>query len=131
MTAKEKKLGVYLCGGCGIAEAAPLDGLEKVAVKEFKAPFCKKHDYLCGEDGLKLIRDDAASGAMNQAVIAACSPRVNQDKFRFDGVQVIRANLREQVAWTQAPGADDTAMAAADYVRMAITEARKIAVPVP
>ena len=131
MTAKEKKLGVYLCGGCGIAEAAPLDGLEKVAVKEFKAPFCKKHDYLCGEDGLKLIRDDAASGAMNQAVIAACSPRVNQDKFRFDGVQVIRANLREQVAWTQAPGADDTAMAAADYVRMAITEARKITVPVP
>ena len=68
---------------------------------------------------------------MNQAVIAACSPRVNQDKFRFDGVQVIRANLREQVAWTQAPGADDTEMAAADYVRMAITEARKITVPVP
>ncbi len=131
MSAQEKKLGVYLCGGCGIADAAPLDGLEKVAVKEFKAPFCKKHDYLCGEDGLKLIRDDAAAGTMNQAVIAACSPRVNQDKFRFDGVQVIRANLREQVAWTQAPGAEDTAMAAADYVRMAITEARKISVPVP
>jgi quinone-modifying oxidoreductase subunit QmoB len=131
MTAQEKKLGVYLCGGCGIAEAAPLAGLEKVAVKEFKAPFCKKHDYLCGEDGLKLIRDDAAAGTMNQAVIAACSPRVNQDKFRFDGVQVIRANLREQVAWTQPAGVDDTEMLAADYVRMAITEARKIKVPVP
>ena len=101
MSAQEQKPGVYLCGGCGIAEAAPLAGLEKVAVKEFKAPFCKKHDYLCGEDGLKTIRDDAAAGTMNQAVIAACSPRVNQDKFRFDGVQVIRANLREQVAWTQ------------------------------
>ncbi len=131
MTATEKKLGVYLCGGCGIAEAASLDALEKVAVKEFKAPFCKKHDYLCGEDGLKLIRDDAAAGTMNQAVIAACSPRVNQDKFRFDGVQVVRANLREQVAWTQTPGKDDTEMAAADYIRMAITEARKIKVPVP
>jgi quinone-modifying oxidoreductase, subunit QmoB len=131
MTAKEKKLGVYLCGGCGIAEAASLDALEKVAVKEFKAPFCKKHDYLCGEEGLNLIRADAAAGTMNQAVIAACSPRVNQDKFRIDGVQVVRANLREQVAWTQAPGKDDTEMAAADYVRMAITEARKITVPVP
>ena len=32
MTATEKKLGVYLCGGCGIAEAASLDALEKVAV---------------------------------------------------------------------------------------------------
>ena len=131
MSAQEKKLGVYLCGGCGIAEAAPLAALEKVATKEFKAPLCRTHDYLCGEEGLKLIRDDAAAGTMNQAVIAACSPRVNQDKFRFEGVQVIRANLREQVAWTQPPGADDTEMLAADYVRMAITEARKINVPVP
>jgi quinone-modifying oxidoreductase, subunit QmoB len=131
MSAQEKKLGVYLCGGCGIAEAAPLAGLEKVAVKEFKASLCRKHDYLCGEEGLKLIRDDVAEGVMNQAVIAACSPRVNQDKFRFDGVQVIRANLREQVAWTQPAGAEDTEMLAADYVRMAITEARKIKVPEP
>ncbi len=131
MSAQEKKLGVYVCGGCGIAEAAPLAALEKVATKEFKAPLCRTHDYLCGEEGLKIIRDDAAAGAMNQAVIAACSPRVNQDKFRFDGVQVIRANLREQVAWTQPPGVDDTEMLAADYVRMAITEARKIKVPEP
>jgi quinone-modifying oxidoreductase subunit QmoB len=131
MTVQPKKLGVYLCGGCGIAEAAPLANLEKVAVKEFKAPFCKTHDYLCGEDGLKLIRDDVEAGTVNQAVIAACSPRVNQDKFRFDGVQVIRANLREQVAWTQPPGVDDTEMLAADNIRMAITEARKSNAPVP
>jgi quinone-modifying oxidoreductase subunit QmoB len=131
MSVQPKKLGVYLCGGCGIAEAAPLANLEKVAVKEFKAPFCKTHDYLCGEDGLKLIRDDVEAGTVNQAVIAACSPRVNQDKFRFDGVQVIRANLREQVAWTQPPGVDDTEMLAADNIRMAITEARKSNAPVP
>ena len=62
------------------------------------------------------------AGTVNQAVIAACSPRVNQDNFRFDGVQVIRANLREQVAWTQPPGVDDTEMLAADNIRMAITE---------
>ena len=131
MTAQPKKLGVYLCGGCGIAEAAPLANLEKVAVKEFKAPFCKTHDYLCGEEGLSLIRGDVEAGTVNQAVIAACSPRVNQDKFRFDGVQVIRANLREQVAWTQPPGVDDTEMLAADNIRMAITEARKSNAPVP
>ena len=53
------------------------------------------------------------------------------DRFRFDGAEVIRANLREQVAWTQPPGADDTAMLAADYVRMAITQARKSNLPVP
>ncbi|MBM3554784.1 MAG: hydrogenase iron-sulfur subunit [Alphaproteobacteria bacterium] len=125
----DKKQGVYLCGGCGIAAASPLDGLEKVATKEFKVPHCRKHDFLCGEEGLKLIRDDIAAGTINQAVIAACSPRVNQDRFRFEGAQVIRANLREQVAWTQEQGAEDTAMAAADYLRMAITEAKKSAPP--
>jgi quinone-modifying oxidoreductase subunit QmoB len=128
---QEKKAGVYLCGGCGIAEAIALDKLEAVAVKEFKIPHCRRHDFLCGEDGVRAIRDDVAAGTVNQVVIAACSPRVNADRFRFDGTQVIRANLREQVAWTQPPGAEDTAMAAADYLRMAITEARKSKLPVP
>ena len=130
-TAQEKKTGVYLCGGCGIAEAVPLDKLDAVTVKEFKVPHCRRHEFLCGEDGVRAIRDDIAAGTVNQVVIAACSPRVNADRFRFDGAQVIRANLREQVAWTQPPGAEDTAMAAADYLRMAITEARKSKPPVP
>jgi quinone-modifying oxidoreductase subunit QmoB len=128
---QEKKPGVYLCGGCGIADAVKLDGLESVATKEFKVPTCKRHDYLCGEEGLKMIAADVAGGAVNQVVIGACSPRVNADKFRFDGARIIRANLREQVAWTQKPGEDDTAMLAADYLRMAITEARKSNAPVP
>ncbi|MBM3567235.1 MAG: FAD-dependent oxidoreductase [Alphaproteobacteria bacterium] len=128
--AQAKKPGVYLCGGCGIAQATPLDALEKVASKEYKVAHCRKHDFLCGEAGVKLIRDDIAAGTVNQPVIAACSSRVNADRFRFDGAQVIRANLREQVAWTQEPGSEDAAMAAADYLRMALTEARKSSPPV-
>ncbi len=127
----EKKTGVYLCGGCGIAEATSLDALDAVAVKEFKVPYCRRHDFLCGEDGLRTIRDDVTAGKVNQVVIAGCSPRVNADRFRFDGAQVIRANLREQVAWTQPAGIDDTGMLAADYVRMAITEAGKSNPPLP
>jgi quinone-modifying oxidoreductase subunit QmoB len=128
---RETKTGVYLCGGCGIGEAAPLDALEAVATKEFKVPHCRRHAFLCGDEGVKLIRDDIAAGTVNQVVVAACSPRVNTDRFRFDGVQVVRANLREQVAWTQPPGAEDTAMLAADYVRTALTEARKSNLPTP
>ncbi|MGQ0662726.1 MAG: FAD-dependent oxidoreductase [Pseudomonadota bacterium] len=126
----DKKLGVYLCGGCGIAEAVLQAGLEKVVVGEQKVPHCRKSDYLCGAAGVAMIRADIAAGAVDQVVIAACSPRVNADRFRFDGTQVIRANLREQVAWVHKPGAEDTAMAAADYVRMAIAEAKKSNSPV-
>lgn len=128
---QEKKTGVYLCGGCGLAEAVPLDGLEVVAKNEFKIGHCRRHDYLCGDEGVRAIRDDVAAGTVNQVVISACSPRVNADRFQFDGAQVIRANMREQVAWTQPPGAEDTIMLGADYLRMALTEAQKSNNPVP
>lgn len=131
MQAQEKKTGVYLCGGCGIAEAVPLDGLEAVAAKEFKIPHCRRHDYLCGDEGVRAIREDVENGAVNQVVIAACSPRVNADRFQFNGAQAIRANLREQVAWTQPASAEDTIMLGADYLRMAITEAQKSNLPTP
>lgn len=130
-TAQEKRTGLYLCGGCGISPSVALDALEAVGSKEFKVPHCRRHDFLCGEDGVATIRKDVAEGTVNQIVIAGCSPRVNADRFRFDGVQVIRANLREQVAWTQPPANDDTQMLAADYLRIALTEARKSKLPEP
>ena len=37
----------------------------------------------------------------------------------------MRANLREHVVWTQPPGSEDTAMLAADYLRMALAQTRK------
>ncbi|MBI3435969.1 MAG: FAD-dependent oxidoreductase [Proteobacteria bacterium] len=126
---QERKTGVYLCGGCGIAEAVKLDTLEAVASKEYKVPTCRRHEFLCSDDGVKMIKADVAAGSVNQVVIGACSPRVNAERFQFDDTQVIRANLREQVAWCQPPGTDDTAMLAADQMRMAITEARKSSLP--
>jgi quinone-modifying oxidoreductase subunit QmoB len=54
------------------------------------------------------------------------------DRFQFNGgSQVIRANLREQVAWCQPPAEENTNMMAADYVRMAIAQSKKIQPPQP
>ncbi|MEE8393201.1 MAG: hydrogenase iron-sulfur subunit [Rhodospirillales bacterium] len=125
------KTGVYLCGGCGIGEAIDLDGLEKVAADEFKIPLCKRHDHLCGEEGLKTITGDIENGGVDKAVIAACSPRVMSDRFSLDGVQVVRANLREQVVWCHPANDEDTQMLAADQLRMAITQADRITLPEP
>lgn len=127
----ERKTGVYLCSGCGIGEAVAVDELETVAVKEFKAPHCAQHAMLCGDEGVETIRADLAEGKVNQLVIGACSPRVMTDRFQFDNAQVIRANLRELVSWSHAPGDEDTQAAAADYVRMAITQASKTTAPEP
>ncbi len=127
---EDRKPGVYLCKGCGIGEAVAVDELEAVA-GELKAPLCRQHDSLCAEDGVAMIKKDLAEGTVNQVVIAACSSRVMTDRFDFDGAQVIRANLREQVVWTHPAGDEDTQMMAADNVRMAIAQAGKTEPPAP
>jgi quinone-modifying oxidoreductase subunit QmoB len=112
-----------MCRGCGIGDAVSVDALEKIAVSEYKMPVCRQHDFLCGDEGRALIEADLAEGSVNQPIIAACSPRVMTDRFTFDGAAAIRANLREQVAWSQPAGEEDTQMLADDYLRIAITQA--------
>lgn len=129
MTERERKPGVYLCRGCGISEAVSVDGLEQLAGGELNVSTCRRHDAFCSDEGLALITRDIAEGTVNQAIIAACSSRVMTDRFDFDGAQAIRVNLREQVAWCQPAGEEDTQMLAADAVRMGVAQAAKTSAP--
>jgi quinone-modifying oxidoreductase subunit QmoB len=131
-----KRLGVYICTGCSIGEAVDAGKLEKVATKEYKVPVCKAHPFLCGPEGLQIIRQDlpAAAGdnGVDGVVIAACSPRVKTDAFAFDPSLVVeRVNLREHVAWCQKARDEDTQMLAEDYLRMGIVRAQKTEPPEP
>ena len=58
------------------------------------------HPFLCGKEGVELIKKDIDEKGTNTLVIAACSRRVNFDVFKFDGCIVERVNLREQVVWS-------------------------------
>lgn len=127
----EKKPGVYLCKGCGIADAIDVDALEKIGQSEFRIGHCVVSDALCSVEGVAAIKKDVDEGTVNRMVVGACSPRVMADKFRFDGVSVVRANLREQVAWSQPPKEEDTDMLAADAIRMGIAQLSKTELPVP
>ena len=127
----EKKSGIYLCEGCGIADAIDVEALEALATGDLKTPHCKRHAALCSEEGVALIAKDVADGTVNQTIIAACSPRVMTDRFNFTGAQIIRANLREQVVWTQPPGEEDTNMLAADQLRIAVAQAGQFSPPEP
>ncbi len=131
MTEFERKPGVYLCKGCGIGEGVSTDDLETLATGDLKIPTCRQHDVLCSDEGVEAISKDIADGTVNQAIIGACSSRVMNDKFRFNGTQVIRANLREQVVWSHPAGEEDTQMLAADHIRMGVAQAAKIAPPEP
>jgi quinone-modifying oxidoreductase subunit QmoB len=127
----EKKLGVYICKGCKIAEAVEVEKLHEVATKEHKVPICKDHDILCSPDGLNLIKNDISGEGVNTVVVAACSPRAKHKEFSFPQTLVDRINLREFVAWSQEPRTEDTQALAEDYMRMGIVKAQKGDFPEP
>lgn len=126
----EKKIGVYICSGCGIGEAINVEQLASVA-GENNVPVCRSHGMLCSKEGVQIIKNDMEQEGVNTIVIAACSHRVMYDVFSFDGCIVDRVNLREQVAWCQPPGDENTQMMAEDYLRMGLTKVNRMELPEP
>jgi quinone-modifying oxidoreductase subunit QmoB len=135
-----KKYCAYLCSGCGIGDALDLDGLNGVVANEMSME-CKVHPCLCNADGRGLIQKDI-EGGVNSIVIGACSPRVMTKEFDFgEDKIVVRANLREQVIWSEVkpvegnePHKEAAAFlqeTAADYMRMACTRVKKTELPEP
>ncbi len=139
----DKKYGVYICTGCGIGESLDTKALCEVPADEgFPV---KDHGFLCSAEGVEIIKKDIEAGT-NAIVIAACSRRVNFDTFRFDGVLVDRANIREGVVWShprdQYPALTDeekededkfdvVQMMAEDYIRMGMARVKKSVLPEP
>jgi quinone-modifying oxidoreductase subunit QmoB len=126
----EKKLAVWICQGCDIGKSCDVEALEKVANDEYKVDLCRTHEYLCGDEGVELIKKDIQDG-VQKLVVAGCSPRFNVDTFTFEGCLTERVNLREMVVWSHEPDDEDTQMMAEDYMRMGIVRAQKSEIPEP
>ncbi|CAN2039666.1 quinone-modifying oxidoreductase, subunit QmoB [Candidatus Magnetomoraceae bacterium gMMP-15] len=140
----DKKYGFYVCSGCGIGDAVDIDKILDVPGEEGYS-ICKSHPFLCGKEGVELIKKDIADEGVNTIVIAGCSRRVNFDVFNFDGCIVERTNLREQAVWshprpdgwTKDTGKDDDEyidhlqMMVEDYMRMSMAKVEKIDLPEP
>ena len=139
----DKKYGVYICTGCGIGDVLDIEALSGVAGEEGMP--VKTHEFLCGKDGVAMIKKDIEDG-VNTMAIAACSRRVNFDTFKFDGCIVDRVNIREQVVWSHPRSEfpaleedqkddgehfDRLQMLADDYLRMGMAKIKKIKLPEP
>ncbi len=132
-----KKIGCYICTGCGIGEALDVDALEKVAAKEQKVPHVRNHEFLCGSEGVESIRQDMANEGINALVIAACSERVKSEAFQFGTALMDRVDLREKTLWVQQveegddEAEEDRQMMAEDYIRMGCVKVKKMDTPEP
>ncbi len=139
-----KKYGVYICTGCGIGDVLDMEDL--VDVPDEEGINCTTHPFLCGKEGLALIKKDVDEGKVNAMVIGACSRRVNFDVFNFDGCIVERVNLREGVVWPHSRETypaltedqkddeehfDRIQMKAEDYIKMGMIRVEKVKLPEP
>jgi len=140
----DKKYGVYICAGCGIGDSLNIEALCEIPEEEGLP--VKTHPFLCGKDGIELIKKDIADKGINTMVIAACSRRVNFDVFQFDGCIVDRVDLREQVVWSHPRSEfpaltedqiddgvhfDRVQLLAQDYLKMGMAKIKKINLPEP
>ena len=140
----DKKYGVYICTGCGIGDALDIDALKDVADEEGLP--VQTHPFLCGQEGVGVIKQDMEDKGINTMVLAACSRRVNFDTFRFAGSIVERVNIREGVVWSHPrdkfpaltdeekedeANFDRVQMMAEDYLRMGMARVEKVDLPEP
>src|SRR5262249_47184493 len=124
------KVGVYVCKGCGIGDCIDAAKLEGIAKQEFQTPIVRTSTAFCLED-VQMIKDDILKEGVTDAVIAACSGRVNTDVFNLKPAAVHRVNIREQVVWSHEPNTQETQSLAEDYLRMGIVKAQKTNPPEP
>ena len=134
----ESKIGVYVCSGCDIDQALDVDELVKVASKECKAPVAKTHPFLCSEEGVQMMKEDQKNEGVNRFMIAACSQRYHEATFDMgDDSLVVRAPIREYVAWTQKTKDEngefdeDTQLAGEEYLQMYYAKIKKHGIPEP
>jgi quinone-modifying oxidoreductase subunit QmoB len=137
-----KKVGIYICTGCGIGDVLKVEDM--VAVVEEEGTTCKTHECLCSDAGVDFLKAEVAEGT-NFLGIAACSRRVNFDIFKFENTMVDRINLREGVVWSHSrekypiptqeqidsedDSFDEIQMLAEDYLRMGMVKLEKIEIP--
>jgi quinone-modifying oxidoreductase subunit QmoB len=125
-----RRTGVFVCEGCGIGGCVDVAGLASSAESADGVETVHTSKAFCLEDAA-VISSAIDSSELDSVVIAACSQRVNRQVFDFAPTSVRRVNLREHVAWSQEPGAEETQELAGDLLAMGIAAARLGSEPTP
>ncbi|MFW0884689.1 hydrogenase iron-sulfur subunit [Candidatus Acidulodesulfobacterium sp. H_13] len=128
----DNNVGVYVCSGCDIGKSLNVERLINTA-NDAKPAVCISHEFLCGGEGVSLIKKDITEKSINKVVIVACSMRSKQDVFNFDPLSIYteRVNIREHVVRISPPNNDNTQFLAEDYINMGIAKAKKAEPPIP
>jgi len=101
------RIGVYICRcGPNIGDQIDIAAITKVILSIPDVVVCGEHNLLCSESGIKFLIDDIREKRIERVVLAACSPKMYEVKFRqacqAAGVNpylMHLTNIREQCSW--------------------------------
>lgn len=130
------KIGVYVCHcGGNISDVVDVERVAQEVARAEGIEVATHYAFMCSDPGQKLIVEDLASGKIDRAVVAACSPALHELTFRKAleraGVNPYlyeHVNIREQVSWVHK---QDIAAATAKAIRLTLAGAAKVALAEP
>lgn len=105
---KEKnRIGVFICHcGANIANVVDVKDVTKFAGTLSDVVISKDNEFMCSEQGQKMIKDAIKKKKLNRVVVASCSPRLHEHTFRLAVAEAglnpfhfEMANIRENVSW--------------------------------
>jgi heterodisulfide reductase subunit A len=122
------KLGVFICD-CGdqIASILDMDTLERGARDLPGVTIARRLGYSCSPDGLAAIRSAVAEEGLNRVLVAGCTPRTLEPRFRvaceeagLDGDLFELVDIREGCAWVHQDEPQVATAKALDLIRMGV-----------
>jgi len=122
------KLGVFICD-CGdqIASILDMDTLEREVRELPGVAIARRLCYSCSPDGLAAIQSAIAGEGLNRVVVAGCTPRTLETRFRaacekagLDGDLFELVDIREGCAWVHQDEPQAATAKAVDLIRMGV-----------
>jgi heterodisulfide reductase subunit A len=105
---KEKnRIGVFICHcGANIANVVDVADVARFAKKLPDVVVSVNNQFMCSEQGQKVIKDAIRKKKLSRVVVASCSPRLHEHTFRqavseagLNPFFFEMANIRENVSW--------------------------------
>jgi heterodisulfide reductase subunit A len=124
------RLGVFICD-CGdqIASLLDMDALASGACDLPGVTLARRLGYSCSPDGLAAIRSVIAGEELNRVLVAGCTPRTLEPRFRatcqdagLDGNFFELVDIREGCAWVHQDEPQTATLKALDLIRMGVAQ---------
>lgn len=127
------RIGVYVCHcGGNISDVVDVQKVADLAAQLPNVVVSRTNTFMCSDPGQTAIAKDIVDQGLDRVIVAACSPKLHETTFRnvlqrsgLNPYLYESVNIREQVSWATAAGADATAKATS-LVAAAVAKAARL-----